>query len=157
MGAAWICSIESRLDALKRQLRASRGANVVVIKGGLPNNDPTEAEIAEAVRKSKAEGGRLVVIGGLFSCDNWCSHREAPNVKKAARPEMARNQGRNSQLMRAIQASGPSKTAAAGQWRPQCPAKRLTGRSQRLAPLTDTQVRRTSPRQRALRGVSAGR
>jgi hypothetical protein len=58
-------NLERRLDALERQLRASQGANVVIIKGGLPGNHPTEEEIAEAVRKSKAEGGRLVVIGGL--------------------------------------------------------------------------------------------
>ena len=58
-------NLERRLDALERQLRASQGANVVIIKGGLRGNDPTEEEIAEAVRKSKAEGGRLVVIGGL--------------------------------------------------------------------------------------------
>jgi UDP-N-acetylglucosamine:LPS N-acetylglucosamine transferase len=58
-------NLESRLDALERQLRASQGANVVIIKGGSSGSDPTEEEIAEAVRKSKAEGGRLVVIGGL--------------------------------------------------------------------------------------------
>jgi hypothetical protein len=65
-----IRNLEGRLDALERQLRVGQAANVVVIKGGLPNADPTEAEIADAVRKSKAEGGRLVVIGGLIGSDN---------------------------------------------------------------------------------------
>ena len=55
----------SRLDALERQLRASAAANVIVIRGGFLNHDPTEEEIAEAARISKAEGGRWIVVGGL--------------------------------------------------------------------------------------------
>ena len=56
---------DARLTALENGLRGSLEGNVVIIRGGLPDNDVTEMEIADAAGLSKMRGGRLIVIGGL--------------------------------------------------------------------------------------------
>lgn len=64
-------SHSGRLDALERAMRVTMEGHVVVLKGGLPNADPTAAQIAEAYAQSKAERGRTIVLGGLPDDAGW--------------------------------------------------------------------------------------
>jgi predicted Rossmann-fold nucleotide-binding protein len=56
---------ERRVAAIERAMKVTMEGHVIVIRGGIPNTDPTEVEIAEAVSRSRAERGRLMVLGGL--------------------------------------------------------------------------------------------